>query len=162
MISTTHITTGAALGLAIGSYIPNPIIAIPVAFIVGVASHHVLDKIIHTDSGSFRAENDSDTVKKGELPFALTDNIVGTLIILAVFIFKEPSWPMLFGAAGGNFPDVFHHPPAWGKYTRSMWAGYFRFHETHHATARGSLIVVGVITNILLIIGALFYILVVA
>jgi hypothetical protein len=162
MISTTHITTGAALGLAVGSYIPNPVIAIPVAFIIGIASHHLLDKILHTDSGSFRDPGDSDLVKKGELPFALADNIVGTVIILLVFILKEPSWAMLFGAAGGNFPDVFHHPPAWGKYTRSMWASYFHFHETHHSTARGNLIFWGIITNLILIIGSLYYILVVA
>jgi hypothetical protein len=160
MISTTHITVGAALGLTVGSMIPNPVIAIPVAFVVGAISHHLLDPIPHTDPGSWRDPNDKDLVKKEELPFALADNIIGTVIILWIFFTREPSWPMLFGAAGGNFPDIFHHVPAWGHKTRMMFNGlYFAMHEKYHWTARGGLIPLGILTNVLLIAVALWYIL---
>jgi hypothetical protein len=70
---------------------------------------------------------------------------------------------MLFGAAGGNFPDIFHHPNYWAATTRALLNGtYFKFHEKYHFTARGKLIGFGVLTNLALIIGSLYYILKVA
>lgn len=160
MISTTHITTGAAIGLAIGQSIPEPIIAIPTAFVLGFVSHHILDLIPHTDAGSFRDPADKQLLTRGERRFALLDNIVGTTIILFIFLTEQASWPMLFGAAGGNFPDVFHHPNWWAAKTRSFFGGhYYYFHNTYHFTARGKLILFGVLTNAALIIGSLWYIL---
>ena len=160
MISTTHITTGAAVGLAVGSVIPNSILAIIVAFLCGVISHHVLDMIPHTDAGSFRAEDDNALLRAGELRFAVFDNLLGTIIVLVVFFTNTPSWPMLFGAAGGNFPDVFHHPNVWAAYTRhKILPHYYRFHENNHWTARGNLIFLGIITNLALIGGSLYYLL---
>ena len=123
MISTTHITTGAALGLAVGSSMSNDVLAIPAAFAVGVISHHILDMIIHTDAGSFRKKGDISPLSSGERLFAYADNFIGTIIILWIFFSKEPSWAMLFGAAGGNFPDIFHHPNWWQAKTRAMFAG---------------------------------------
>lgn len=160
MISTTHITTGAAVGLAVGSLIPNSLLAIIVAFLVGVLSHHVLDQIPHTDAGSFRKPNDKAMLRSGERTFALLDNVLGTVIVLYLFFTHQPSWPMLFGAAGGNFPDIFHHPNWWASTTRSLFNGtYFRIHEKYHFTARGGLIWLGVLTNLILTIGAMSYIL---
>ena len=159
MISTTHITTGAALGLAVGSVIPNAWIAIPVAFIVGVASHHILDTIPHTDPGSFRDPNDLSLMHTNEARFAYIDNSIGTTIILYFFLTGHPSWPMLFGAAGGNFPDTFHHPHWWAAKTRALFNGaYYRFHHDYHFTARGKLLTLGVVTNAIFIIGSLWYI----
>jgi hypothetical protein len=161
MISTTHITTGAALGLVVGSAMPNSVLAIVVAFLAGVLSHHVLDQIPHTDAGSFRKPDDKELLKSGERTFALFDNILGTVVVLYLFFTQEPSWPMLFAAAGGNFPDIFHHPNWWASTTRSLFKGkYFRFHEKFHFTARGSMIALGVLTNLVLIFGSIWYIVV--
>ncbi len=161
MISSTHITTGAALGLAVGSIIPNPYIAIPVALVVGVVSHHILDMIPHTDPGSFRKDpNDSSAAKPEELWFALPDNVISTAVIVAIFLLKEPSWPMLFGAVGGNLPDVWHNVGFWSDYTRHrVLPKYFELHEKNHFTARDGLIPLGIATNLVLIVLSLWYIL---
>ncbi len=160
MISTTHITTGAALGLVIGAAIPDSLLAVPIAFGVGVLSHHVLDMIPHTDPGSYRKPDDLSPLNSRERIFAYADNALGTAIILAIFFTMQPSWAMLFGAAGGNFPDIFHHPNWWQAKTRAMFNGkYFHFHHKYHFTARGNLIPLGVLTNAVLIIGSLWYIL---
>lgn len=158
MISSTHITTGGAIGLAVGYAIPNPVIAIPAAFIVGVISHHAFDMIVHTDPGSFREGGDSGPAKKREMLFAFPDNLVGALIVLFVFFTREPSWPMLFGAAGANMPDVWHNVPYWSDFTRhKILPTYFKLHEKFHWTARGKEIPVGILTNATLIISALTY-----
>lgn len=154
MISTTHITTGAALGLVIGNVIPNPAVSIPVSFAIGVISHHLLDKVPHTDPGSYRTDpDDKSAAKPKELLFAVPDNIIGTLLVLWIFFAQaEPSWPMLFGAAGGNMPDVWHNVGFWSDYTRhKILPKYFVLHETNHWTARGNLIPLGIITNVVFI-----------
>jgi hypothetical protein len=159
MISTTHITTGAALGLAVGSAMPNQAVASIIALIVGIISHHLFDMILHTDPGSFRADpNDNSPARPEEIRFALPDNIIGTAIVLWVFATQSPSWPMLFGAIGGNLPDVWHNAPFWSDYTRyKILPKYFHFHESKHSTARGKQIGLGILTNAILIIAALYY-----
>jgi hypothetical protein len=162
MISTTHIVSGAALGLAVGTLIPNPIAAVPVALFVGVISHHLFDKIPHTDPGSWRQPNEKTKLKQSEIAFAIPDNLLGTSIVLMIFFTIHPSWPMLFGAAGANFPDIFHHPPLWSDTTRygsALAKRYFSFHETHHWTARGKLIPLGIVTNLIIIGLSLWYLL---
>ncbi len=159
MINTAHITVGGAIGLAISRVVPNPWIGIPLGFVVGVASHHLLDMIPHTDAGSFRNPSQGkNLVSKTEIPFALLDNIFGTLVVLYVFSMLHPSWIMLFGAAGGNFPDIFHHTPYWAKKTRALFEGrYFQLHHTYHRTARDNMILFGIITNLVAIGLAVWY-----
>lgn len=161
MISSSHILTGAALGLAVGQTIPNPVVAVPVAFAVGLVSHHILDSLPHTDPGSFRsADNLNSPVTDKELIFVLPDNIIATAFVLAVFYTLQPSWPMLFGALGGNLPDVWHNVGAWADLARHrVLPGYFRFHEAFHTTARGSLIPLGIATDALAIILPVWYLL---
>lgn len=163
MISTTHIVTGAAIGLfiermALTGWGSGELILL--VFVLGVASHHFLDLIPHTDTGSFRDDNEELPMTKGEVKFAWMDNFFGTLLILNVFLFREQSWLMLVGAAGANFPDVWHHPVWWRRFTRkNLFPLYYNFHEFFHWTAKGNLIPLGVLTNLLFIIGGLFYIL---
>lgn len=161
MISTTHVTTGAAVGLFIESIIPNPIIAIPLALVAGVVSHHLLDAIPHTDAGSFRGEgHKDDPLSKQEIQFAFIDNIIAAFVLIWIFLIRHPSWPMMFGAVGGNFPDLFHHPPFWQDYTRkTISAKYFALHKRFHRTARGNLIVFGLLTNVFFIALSLYYLL---
>lgn len=160
MISTTHILSGAAIGLAADALIPNPAVSIPVAFIIGVLSHHVADMIPHTDAGSFRKKDDDALLTSSERRFALVDNILGTVVVLAIFFAREASWPMLFGAAGANFPDIFHHPNFWAAYTRhKIIPKYFKFHEKYHWTARANWIPFGVVTNLTIIMASLYYLL---
>lgn len=165
MIATAHITTGAAIGLALAGAITNrwpesQWLALPVAFAAGVVSHHIADLIPHTDTGSFRDPKDKGLITDKESIFALFDNILGTALVLTVFFTLQPSWPMLLGAAGANFPDVFHHPRWWAPYTRALFNGqYYRFHSTYHFTARGAaMIFIGIATTALAIGTAMWYI----
>lgn len=159
MISTAHITTGGALGLAVGAALSEPLIALPAAFAVGIVSHHLLDMIPHTDPGSFREPGDKSAITSNEAIFALIDNMLGTGLVLWIFFTREPSWPMLFGAAGGNFPDMLHHVPLWGPRFRTVWKKYFHLHEKLHWTAYSRLIPFGVLSNIIVIWLALAYLL---
>ncbi len=157
MISSTHITTGAALGLALGSAIPNPALAVPAAFLAGVVLHHLLDMVIHTDPGSFRAADDMRPTTASEVIFALPDNLIATALVLVIFFTHQTSWPMLFGAIGSNLPDVWHNVGYWSSTTRRIWPAYFRLHEFRHATARGKLIPLGIAANVVLITYAVYY-----
>ena len=158
MVSSAHIISGAAVGLAISSTIPvAPEVAVAVAFAAGVASHHILDAIPHTDAGSF-SKRGSAMLPKDER-FAWWDNIIATLFVLGVFFFIHPTLAMLAGAIGANFPDVLHHPRWWGKKTRPLIGGrYFAFHRDFHFTARGRLIPLGLFTTLTVIAVSAWYI----
>lgn len=158
MISSTHILTGAAVGLAIGRINPDLAVTLPAAIVAGLISHHLFDMIPHTDPGSFRQANDSGPARGGEVVFALVDNIIGTALVLYLFSTGLPSWTMLFGAAAANLPDVWHNVGWWSNWTRRAVApAYFSLHEKLHYTARGRLIPLGIATNLLLIAVSLFY-----
>lgn len=159
MISSTHITVGAAIGLSVGRAIPDPILSIPVALLTGLVSHHILDSIPHTDPGSFRELGDHRPASAQEILFALPDNLIATITILAFFYLKEPSFPMLIGAIGGNLPDVWHNVDLWSRLSRQqILPSYYRLHQKMHWTARGNLIPLGILTNLILIVSAIYYI----
>lgn len=155
MISSAHITSGAALGLLIGAAVPDQAIAIPLALVAGLGSHHLLDMIPHTDPGSFRSPDDHGPTKPKEMLFALPDNLIATALVLYVFFVHQSSWPMLLGAVGGNLPDVLHNVDAWSDFARQRFLpGYYRFHQQFHWTARGNQVPVGILTNLLVITGS--------
>ena len=165
MISITHISAGAAVGTLVGSFIPNPVIAVPVAFLAGVASHHLLDMVPHTDTGSFRKEGDKETLKRqkkvmktSELGVAVIDNGIALAILGYLFLAKDMNWALVAGAIGGVFPDYFHHIPIWGYQVREWWKGYYSFHETYHATAKGWMIPVGILTNLIITVISVWYV----
>lgn len=160
MIASVHIITGAAMGVAVERFTTNPAFSLPAAFIAGFISHHVLDLILHTDLGSWRKPDDEKPMTKTEKITALIDNIIGTAIVLLIFSLKNRSWPMLFGASGGNMSDVFHHTPWWSARTRVLFGCvYYKFHRAFHFTARGRLIIVGIFSSILVMFLSLLYIL---
>lgn len=167
MISSTHIITGAAIGVLVersfgvaafdGWGIGGLVFLV---FALGALSHHLLDVVPHTDPGSYRKAGDNSQLTRWEQRFAWWDNILGTLVVLGIFVFVEPSWLMLVGSAGANFPDVWHHTPLWSQLTREkIMPSYFKFHQFFHWTATGKLILLGVLTNVFCIVVALFYIL---
>ncbi len=159
MISSTHITVGAAIGLLIESYFGISFGTVVASFIAGMASHHLLDAVPHTDPGSFREEGDARPAYGREVWFALTDNILATGFVLWVFFTREGSLAMLFGAAGGNMPDVFHGVKTWAVLAREkIFPRYFEFHEKFHFTARGKWIPFGVFTNVFFIVLSVWYI----
>lgn len=84
MFYSTHLVTGAAVGMVTGSPVR--------AFLFGLLSHLLLDAIPHNDHRKVRN--------------CVLDIAGGTLAFALVFIFWKPDPAMLWGAIGGVIPDV--------------------------------------------------------
>jgi len=120
MIATTHIIAGSA----IGSQVDAPWLA----FVLGFASHHLLDAVPHLDYG--------DIGNKKGVPFTTwlyigMDLTVGALL-LAYFIHTPHHQPgLVWGALGGLLPDIIDNSPLWLRYTRRwpLLKQHWQFHE---------------------------------
>jgi hypothetical protein len=87
---STHLVTGAALGMITGSPVR--------AFLFGLLSHILLDAIPHHDYRKVR--------------HCVIDIVGGTIVFALVFVFFRPDPAMLWGAIGGVVPDLevpLHH-----------------------------------------------------
>lgn len=84
MYYSTHLVTGAAIGMVTGSPVR--------AFIFGLLSHVLLDAIPHHDHRKVRN--------------CVLDILGGSLIFAALYIYWQPDQAMLWGAAGGVIPDL--------------------------------------------------------
>lgn len=87
MDATPHLVVGAALTRRM-----NPLLA----FVVGVASHAVLDAIPHYNYTGWRPFS----------PIMVVDVAVGAALAMAIAVMAPRPWGALAGAAGGIFPDV--------------------------------------------------------
>ena len=84
MYYTTHLVTGAAVGMLTG----NPVRA----FMYGLLSHVLLDAIPHHDHRKVRN--------------CILDIAVGTVLFALVFFYWRHNQAMLWGAVGGVIPDL--------------------------------------------------------
>lgn len=117
MTATNHTLTGAVIGAAI----PNPIIAIPLAFL----SHFVLDAIPHFDG-----KIDHGSTKF--MYYLAIDCGLALALLITIFGLRLDNWPLLIacGVAGAS-PDLMWFSRWWnetrGKDNKPM--GKFRkFH----------------------------------
>ena len=110
--STGHmiLSTHAVVGAAIASFLPSHPIA---AFVLGFASHFILDAIPHWD---YRIKSTSVNPNIGEpmifdralLQDALTigsDALLGIVAALFLFASAESLWAILLGSFGAMLPD---------------------------------------------------------
>lgn len=158
MLFTTHVLTGAALGVAT----QNP----GLGLVLGVISHHLGDRIIHFDYGSFyigtglkRPPNDKLATR--DWVFAVTDVTVGTIVAALLWRVNQYSPAFFFGALGGILPDLMHNVPFWrNTFTKSkLGAKYLAFHHSFHSTAPFSRWWLGTTTNLMLIVLSLLVLL---
>lgn len=84
MFYSTHLVTGAAIGVVTGSPVK--------AFLFGLLSHLLLDAIPHHDHRKVRN--------------CALDIVGGTLLFALAFFFWKPDPAMLWGAIGGVIPDI--------------------------------------------------------
>lgn len=132
MLATAHVVIGAAAGLAM----PNT----PLAFIVGIVTHHLMDIVPHWDPGSFYyPKNSPEDLSVRDVVIAVIDLAVAVYIV--VQLMTLPALPyearnMLWGAVGGIVPDLWHHSPLLRRFTRHWsWSGtWYRFHNVFHTT----------------------------
>ncbi len=156
MLITPHVLAGTAIGLAVG----NPV----AGFVLGVTSHFVLDAVPHTDPGTWHYNEAFSTHSLDIRDFTTA----GLDVASAVFGFAllSGSAPLLAagpiaGAIGGALPDLF---VVLGLLFKKLptWKGlkwYYDLVEKYHYTARPSQWVLGVVTQLAVIAGALVFIL---
>ena len=116
MTLTTHATLGAVIGHAVG----NPVLA----FILGFASHLLIDMVPHGDSGisdNFRVHKRR---QKQAVAYVAVDAVVSILFILLIVNLKDidATRTFTFGIIGGVLPDMLV-----GLYeiTKTKWLRWF-------------------------------------
>jgi hypothetical protein len=166
MLFTPHSLAGAALGIAAG----NPY----AGFLLGVASHHLLDAMPHFDPGSFRVKRTLPNYMGPPavpVPFIPTQRdwaiILSDLSIASAFFayifLSSPSldWlSLLCGALGGVLPDIVDSNPLWSKQLRErskMVARYHTLHAYFHWTVTMERILLGLATQAAVIFAASWY-----
>lgn len=173
MLFTTHAITGATVGLLSG----NPILA----FFVGWISHYILDSLPHFDQGSFYMEKDKGPSWVGA-KYAEKKKFIGkgekrdwiilfidfgvAFIIGLLFLVYIPSsyWLLLIlGGFGGILPDVLGASPFWGERFKDSWIGR-PMHAVHHFLhwpLSTKHIYLGLGIQVFIVLGALFYLIIV-
>lgn len=147
--------TGAAIGIATG----NPL----AAFAVGVASHFVLDAVPHTDPGTWHFE-DPYPFKPHAADMAV--GLFDLFLALYLLLYLAGQAPLvaaapLAGIVGAVIPDVisiaplFYHPLAKFKPLER----YHAFARRVHRTAKPSEWILGLVTQVIVIGGAVWYLL---
>ncbi len=156
MLITPHVLAGTAIGLAVG----NP----AAGFVLGVASHFVLDAVPHTDPGTWHYNEAFSTHSLDIRDFTTASLDVASAVF--GFALLSGSAPLvaaapIAGAIGGALPDlfvvlglVFKKLPSWKPV---KW--YYDLVETYHYTARPSQWVLGVVTQLAVIVGSVAFIL---
>ncbi len=98
MTATAH----ALVSGAIAATIPNPTLAIPLAFV----SHFVMDAVPHWDFGT----NWRSRAKAKTGAIATVDTILGFSLAYLLFGGKVESIPLLLAVIAGNLPDWMEAP----------------------------------------------------
>jgi hypothetical protein len=147
VLSTAHLLIGGALGSLLRRT--------PAALAAGVISHHLADCVIHTDTGTFRTENDDEpSYSAAETAVAVFDLAVGfTLLYLAAR--RRAEWqPILAGAIGGITPDLIDNAPVVAPRFRATPFGsrYHAMHHRLHRTAKPNEWLLGTVTQLAVVV----------
>jgi len=153
MLTTPHVLTGAAVGVATG----NPI----AGFIAGLASHIALDAIPHTDPGTWHmGEPYPFPMHAGDWTVGLVDLFVAgySLLYLAGHAPLLAAGPIA-GVIGGVLPDVIglsplFYPPL---IKTTFMQRYIAFMKRGERTARPDQWVMGLVTQAVVVVGVVWY-----
>jgi len=143
MLITPHLLAGAVIANKVGNF------SWPVVVLV-LFSHFLLDAIPHRD------EIDMDHSSRRQIFACLLDLIVG--VILVWLVFRQLNLGLaFFGAGWGILPDIIDNLPVIFKSLGSAkwWRAYHQFH-TKIQSIRPNW-VVGLLTQILIVIGLLLW-----
>lgn len=162
MIGTGHLLVGGAIGVTIGTVITNPVIGTPLAFGLGIASHHLLDMIPHTDPGTFWSEEEMQKPYPPHIKaIATAEVLLGFAITLAFFVYQHPTMIFLAGALGGMLPDLLLEIPLWKKSFRQSVVGsvWHYWHQKLHIAGMRNYWVTGLVVDALVVAGGFVYLL---
>lgn len=129
MIATSHVIVGGAVGVIVGGFTQNPVIALAAGFV----SHLVCDLIPHIDHPEAPKVNGDLIFTRRVYNFAISDSVAAFIFTLIMWIqlFDFPSLaPYTLGALGGYLPDFIDNVPLWRFRVRQM-PGFKQFHELH-------------------------------
>lgn len=155
MLTTPHVLVGAAVGVATG----NPI----AGFAAGVVSHFILDAVPHTDPGTWHmGEPYPFPMHAGDWAVGLADLFVAFYALL----YLSGHSPLLAaapiaGIVGALLPDVIGLSPLFYPpliKTRAMQA-WITFVKKTERTARPDQWLLGIVTQFVVVIGAVWYLL---
>ncbi len=149
-----NLSAHLAVGAAVGYFTKNPVLG----FFAGVASHHIIDQIPHSDGGSLNVPVENFTKDKRIIAIVLLDFILMIVVAMSLLNLKGLYLPMILGGLGGILPDLIDNMPFWTPRLRkiSFFKAYHKFHETFHFTIMADdFIFAGVVTQIFLIGAAL-------
>lgn len=155
MLNTPHVLTGAAIGVATG----NPF----VAFFGAIVAHYVLDAVPHTDPGTWHM-NEPYPFKPHAADMAL--GFLDVFVAFYLFVYLSGHAPLIAGAPiagviGGILPDIFGIAPLFVPRLATL-KGYDTFLEFSmklHRTARPNQWPLGVVTQLVVIVVAVWYLL---
>ena len=126
MFLTVHSTAGALIGDSIG----NPFLA----FLFGMASHFLLDRIPHFDPNGYQ-DFETRPVRltragKKYITIVLIDTLFVGVLLLVLFKKQQHPYPAMFGALGAVAPDYLM---GLAKLTKNKWLLiYDGFHLKMH------------------------------
>ena len=112
MLITPHVATG----VAVGSLLPSPLLAL----LAGVVSHFLLDMIPHWDP---------DPRRRGQFAafVAVDATLAGVVLLVSLGLYPESQTAILFAAFGAILPDVIENL---GRILLGRAVPYLsRFHE---------------------------------
>ena len=98
------LTTHAAIGAAIGSAVGNPIIG----FVLGAASHFLVDMIPHGDNQLADLFRIHKKKRKLAIAYVTIDAVVAMYMVMAIFLVRTDGTNIAFAAAiaGSILPDL--------------------------------------------------------
>lgn len=147
MLLTTHVLTGAALGSLVGDVPGRGLFA----FVIGWASHYVLDALPHKENfllpHGFKAENVPITQWPMGMFVQTAIDVLLALGLLGLIVglkndFNLIHSPQFWGALGAAFPDVLDQVPFWNKIIRqkpifkTLWNWHSDFHVSEETQSK--------------------------
>jgi membrane-bound metal-dependent hydrolase YbcI (DUF457 family) len=127
MITTGHLFVGGAIGLAATTLSSSPW-AVPVALLAGVASHHLLDLLPHTDAATFWP--DERKVPLAAVALVVLESMFGVGVTGTLLAAQHTTWAFGAGALGGVLPDLLDEIPLWQHRFRRSRLGAL-WHDLH-------------------------------
>lgn len=131
-------------------------------FAAGLISHHVMDIIPHSDSGSLGA-NAKNIFKKENrigLIWAVSDAVVGVGLFVFILLKFNCQSAVLWGTIGAVLPDLIDNSPFWSVKLRQIvpFNYYHKFHEKYHFTiSNKNYFWLGILTQLILVFLSLFF-----
>jgi len=158
MTITAHVCVGAAVGLAT----QNPTLG----FFAGFASHHIIDGIPHSDVGSLGANIQDIFSPQNSRALAFVEgDIILCVLIFALVLIRSNFSPVMFWAMfGAALPDIIDNSPFWSLRLRKIlpFSWYHKLHEVVHFTIKSQKCFwAGIMTQIIIVLAALYFLVVV-